>query len=170
MGWLWVLNRRSTVSVGNFGIISPLNCHPMSVRMALNIPKQFITFLSIFILFCSESGYQGYWVRLFCWYFAREPRSTDLGRPVRSTESHVTNIGRLSRTCGSWHWCHLMLKPLDVYILVIMIIYPLINCICSAWILYIPAVFLKTTEENIFSNLWWFKKTIWTVFDATLYL
>lgn len=51
MGWLCRLDRGSTIAMGNFGIIYLLNCNPMSARMALNIPKHFITFLSIFILY-----------------------------------------------------------------------------------------------------------------------
>lgn len=35
-------------TVGNCGIMSPLNCNPMSVKMTLNISQHFIIFLPVF--------------------------------------------------------------------------------------------------------------------------
>lgn len=82
MGWLWILNRRSTGAVGNSGIISPLNCNPMSVWMAFNIPKQFITFLSVFILFPTpRPGYQGHRVQLVRWLSLAAHRFAGHGHP-----------------------------------------------------------------------------------------
>lgn len=116
MGWLWVLDRRSTVAVGNFGIISHLNRNPMSVRMALNIPKHFITFLSIFILFprwawlsrslCSAHS-------VWCCWQLMGPLLT-AGLFIRYPES--CDQQRRHRSCGGWQWWHLMTKPLSANI------------------------------------------------------
>lgn len=48
-------------TVGNSGIISPLNCNPMSVKMALNISQHFIIFLPVFIFFSIKVTVQVIW-------------------------------------------------------------------------------------------------------------
>lgn len=73
-------------TLGNFGIMSPLNYNPMSVEMALNIPTQFIIFLSVFILF-------PHWVWLsrtlcpshFGVILLAVHQSTDYGRPAHES-------------------------------------------------------------------------------------
>lgn len=128
---------RSTVAMGNFGIISPLNCNPMSVRTALNIPKHFITFLSIFILFPTLSP--AIKVTVFGSFGA-----ILLAVHKPKAESHMTDIS-VSETCSGetlqtpqctcYKYC-----IIDLFLLCIGHVGPSV--------LHFPAVFLCDSQIN----------------------
>ncbi len=144
MGWLWVRDRRSTGAVGNSGIISPLNCNPMSARMALNIPKQFITFMSVFILF-----------PLWAW-LSRSPCSAQAVQCCRQCTGPLITAGVFIRQKVTWQtqaafgpivtlnieclWCH----------------HNWPTAISDSYgILCIPAVLFQNTKEALLCALIW---------------
>lgn len=125
---------------GQFWYNKILNCNSMSVRMALNIPKHFITFLSVFILYqlwvwvsrslCSAHSMQ------CCW----QSTSPQIGA------SHLSVI-EYGGTATGW-------KPLGVNLLVTMITGRLVYWKCKCRHYCISCTYFHNTRRQKDCLIW----------------